>query len=324
MKIKLAIQTNACVYALVLLLGVLFSSFELLDGDVANHALLRSLWAELEPYGIDVMQDWNSSIMTKGRPTVAPLANYHLKIESNPELFLDAWVNEFDRWVKDYTKNGTCFLLGVKSSTSPPVSADVFKSQWRNADAGKRLFISYAGEDSKAVADLKKVLERKGFLVFTYINGTTSTLSAREIAFYMTTASERLVFDTKMARMKSGVQAEALAAAKYKIPVDPDLKADAERYRLDSFDSLVQRVALLYVEELQQEISISDAARILREKCFIWKGSPNYNSFQSSMRSMANIQNNDFNTQVAAYKTAGICVYYHVPKSLCPICTRVD
>lgn len=192
---------------LILCLGFLPGYSELLDPSAQKqHALLKSLADALHAIHIDVIQDWNSRVDVKSNPVLAPLNDYQMKLVQNSLVYKGRWEQDFEDAVIGYA-------LGIRTSNTKITATSVL-TEWNKAGKENTVFISYASEDSERAKGIKSVLERKGFVVFTYQDA--GTLEATDIAHFMCTAGTCLVLDTKTARTKSGVQAEALSFQRYR------------------------------------------------------------------------------------------------------------
>lgn len=180
---------------------------ELLDPKAKNqYELLKKIADKLHSLGIDVIQDWNSEIETKGRPVVAPLNNYYTKTIMKSDYQKSKWEENFQDDVLRYS-------LGIRSDENI-VDAKSIKTEWDKIDVSNRVFISYASEDENEAEKIKTALEAEGFQVFTYLGNNVFT--SQNIAKFMCTAGHCLVLDTKNSRTKGGVIEEALAYQSYK------------------------------------------------------------------------------------------------------------
>lgn len=169
-----------------------------------HHAILQEIADSLDRYGIDVVQDWRSHVLSRGRPIVAPLANFPVFSPLKDE----AWMREFEQG-----------LVGALVAFKPSgdFKHDTFRQQWHDVPVGQRIFISYARED-KALAEITRtILVDKGYVVFTYLKDPqrTPSYSPLRVGEYFGTAGTHVVIDTPVARQKPGVIREALALVNY-------------------------------------------------------------------------------------------------------------
>ncbi|MBL0358003.1 MAG: toll/interleukin-1 receptor domain-containing protein [Chitinophagaceae bacterium] len=102
----------------------------------------------------------------------------------------------------------------------------MFKA-WEKAPRADRVFISYASEDKFDAAEVKKALQKQGYKVFTYLSSSNKKVTCpKKIAYYLASAGNSFVIDTKTSRLKYGVISEALCYQKYKLDI---VKTDFER-----------------------------------------------------------------------------------------------
>lgn len=318
-----------CLLAAILLL----SGFKILDrASTPVYSLLPAIANELEAIGIDVMQDWRSNVSTEDRPVLAPLANYNSKwrSESNPALFKNEWVREFHRWLYDFNYNDVGYALAAPTGKAP------FRSLWNNASPDQRIFLSFAGEDNEKVQEVKRVLEGHGYKVFTYLSDTEMELSGEQIAYYMTTAGCRVVFDTKAARQKVGVNAETLAEALYpfqpqvllKLRNDERLETLASSVQLPNFDSVFSKVKVDYPNMSDQQIEsmIESDFRYTRNSTRAQIQSEYKNTIRRSVQQRPG----SYAYEVALSQTitvidenplGAICTAYGIPAAMCPQCS---
>lgn len=229
LKVKLA----------VLFLCLFQTTFaEILDPK-ENHLLLRKISEALDKAGIDVIQNYKSGVETKGKPVLAPLANFPI----------ENW--KISNWQQELDKEIFKAILAVPDN-SPGGS---FHTKW-DKSINERIFISFAREDAAIAEAVSAILKENGYEVFTYLSNNRDPIySTEQIAHYMKTASTHLVIDTKTARSKEGVTAEALTYAKYwsseilkdNMDLENKIKIAAQNKNIitPSYEELVKRFKML-------------------------------------------------------------------------------
>jgi len=211
---------------------------EILDPN-ENHPLLRKIAEALHKTGIDVIQNYMSGVETKGKPVLAPLANFPI----------ENW--NISNWQQELDKEIFKAILAVPDN-SP---GDSFRKKW-DKSINERIFISFAREDAVIADAVSAILKENGYEVFTYLaNNRDPIYSTEQIAHYMKSASTHLVIDTKTARSKEGVTAEALTYAKYWSPeilknnmdLENKIKISAQNKNIitPSYEELVKRFKML-------------------------------------------------------------------------------
>jgi len=198
--------------AFLLLAGILFLSWtptERLDPK-AYHRVLTPLAPYLHVEGVDVMQNWASNARTKGKPVLAPLANYPISLAGKETS-----------WTKELNNGAMGAVMAIESEISMDYA--MFTEKWIAVPKEKRVFISFAREDLSTALKIKSVMEKRGYVAFIYIQkaGGTPGQTVFHAGEMLRTAGIHLVLDTDIARAKAGVLAEALAYSKYIHPPAP-------------------------------------------------------------------------------------------------------
>lgn len=142
-------------------------------------------------------------------PTLAPLRGFPARGGSGHQ-----W-KSFD----DFFRAGAfedAALIAVRGKARPKAKvAQEFPRMWRRASPANRVFIAFSRRDAAAANAVRRALERKGYVCFTYIHGQTREpwANAVEVGRYFREAGTHLVIDSQAARASKGVRLEAHALA---------------------------------------------------------------------------------------------------------------
>lgn len=290
--------------ALVILSIVFISGFEILDPH-SQHPLLKQIAQPLHEQGIDVVQDWKSNVSTKGRPVLAPLANYDKITRAEFSQHLTKWDYEFNRFLAAYNRNDIDMLLCIPAGESGSK-----KEKWDRAAPEKRVFISFAREDHAIAENIRSILEKQGFEVFTFLEGLGAETEASMIAHYMATAKTRLVIDTEISRTKWGVLSEALANAKYKF---------------QKSENLSRRIAAAQEQMTKTEFPVDHWKREnprLTERALQRKINATKLDFLNELKRGQKSGGVQIAILIVASYALSVCTEYDVPKMACPTCSQ--
>lgn len=203
-----------------LLAGVMFFlfGFKILDND-KSVPFFQKISEILDIYGIDIIQDWNSNVISLGRPVLAPIANYNVSV-----------LEKESEWTSSFTNFYSNAIVALE--TEQPIDATTFIDNWKLFPAEKRIFISFTKDDLEHAENVKITLESNGYKVFLYTENNRLPFTSPEMIVYcMKTAGEVLVLDTEKSRFKEGVIAEALNFAKYTFKKEEVLVAENEQIK---------------------------------------------------------------------------------------------
>lgn len=176
------------------------SSFVLLDPRARLPVkLLQELAPHLDPYEIDVLQNWRSkSIINSNRAILAPLANWEDRHKADID-FTQIWIAEF-------RKGFTGGMAAIKES----VERKDFWDRWKATSEENRIFISFTESDRDKAYTIRDVLQQKGYTVFIYLNEAGEMKqTAEETGAFMSSAGQHYIIDSKNARTSGGVAIEA-------------------------------------------------------------------------------------------------------------------
>jgi hypothetical protein len=176
----------------------------------ARETLLRELASALRGTGVGVRTSWSEKVKAKApvAPTLAPLRGFPLSKEKGLKT----------RRFEELFKAGAfedAALIAVSGKGRPKASvARELPRLWKRAPPSKRVFIAFARGDLRAANAIRRALEGKGYLCFTYIHGRSSNVpwaNAVEVGRYFREAGVHLVIDSRAARASKGVRLEAHA-----------------------------------------------------------------------------------------------------------------
>jgi hypothetical protein len=195
--------------AIISLLSVLFLSvsWRILDPNAKTpNTLLQTIAPQLDKLSINVVQDWNSKIKVDNRTVIiAPLANWPAR---NKEQFTEGWV-------KDLKAGLHAGYVAMRYNKK--VEPENIPLVWKNIEKDKRIFISFTSADIKIAEQLRKLLEKQGYQVFTYIKDGKISQTFEEVGKIMSTAGQHFVIDSYNSRISQGVIAEALTHTTYEL-----------------------------------------------------------------------------------------------------------
>ncbi|HET8773247.1 MAG TPA: hypothetical protein VFP80_05630, partial [Thermoanaerobaculia bacterium] len=162
--------------------------------------------------GVHVRTQWSEKTKSAPpkTPTLAPLRGFPARGASGHQ-----W-KSFD----DFFRAGAfedAALIAVRGKARPKAKlAQEFPRLWRRAPPANRVFIAFSRRDAAAANAVRRALEGKGYVCFTYIHGQTREpwANAVEVGRYFREAGNHLVIDSRAARASQGVRLEAHALAR--------------------------------------------------------------------------------------------------------------
>lgn len=181
-----------------------------------DSSLLLSLAPLLDRNGIDTVLGNALQFGPSARPRVAPLKGYHAKDKAWDTILPSAWAQAFQSGMFGV-------LVAVKPSrlTNKKVDCDItndadadacsFVKNWLSCEPDKRVFVAFTSADVGRAEVVKKALEQKGYVVFTFLKAGSSApwADAGLVGEVFAQASRRFVIDTKNARGAEGVALES-------------------------------------------------------------------------------------------------------------------
>lgn len=189
--------------------------------DGPPHKLLDSIGKMLEASGLDYLTSWQSqeARALPPRPTLSPLVGFP---SAKPNRETKPWMREFIAG----TANGAA-LLAYSGKVPKTDSINDFTSRWFEADASKRVFISFTRSDYEAAKAVRSILKRRGYHVFTYVESESQDppFSPYEVGGLFDSAGSHFVIDSLNARNSEGVYFEAALTSQLQRPsIDGPLK----------------------------------------------------------------------------------------------------
>jgi hypothetical protein len=164
--------------------------------------------AQLRGSGVQTRTTWSAKAKATApkMPTVAPLRGFPARVDGSRR-----WKTFDDCFRAGAFRDSALIAVGGQPKSARP-RRDLPRL-WKKAAPSKRVFISFAREDLPAVRKVRRELERKGYVCFTYVRGQSKEpwANAVEVGRYFREAGRHLVVDSRAARRSRGVQVEALA-----------------------------------------------------------------------------------------------------------------
>lgn len=312
-------------FSLILFFLVFCSSFKILDPN-SFHPLLSKISLKLDAINIDVIQDWQSSESSEGKPVLAPIANYPYTV-----------IEKEDAWVRDFKEGYANGLIAIK--TDVEIEEKYLLKNWNSTNIEKRIFISFNRIDAQLASNIKSILISEGYQVFIYFEENKNPIcDPKTIAYFMKSAGEVLILDTKNSRTKPGVMAEALSFATYTYKSDYDLESEnakllsdieEKRQMIDNYFNapeqfmnsikdfnLKDSIVFDSDDDLQHHYNFNvkktfDMARELLEVTNLDKEGLSNFTYNQKLKDL-NIRLN-----------LDICRKYKIPEKVCPVCVNI-
>ena len=179
------------------------------------HALLDSIEAALEAHGLDYLTSWDSGEARElpSKPTLSHLDGFP---SATPISETKPWMREFVAG----TANGAA-LLAYRGKAPKTAAHKDFTSRWFQADASRRVFISFTRSDYASAEAVRRILESRGYNVFTYIESEDQDppFSPYEVGRLFDSAGSHFVIDSINARKSDGIYFEAALTSQLRRPL---------------------------------------------------------------------------------------------------------
>lgn len=203
-KVRPALAISALLLLLSLLPGVVLGS--------SGRDVVESLQRTLPSWRVAAEPVWSASGRQHppGIPTVRTLEGFPASAAKVADL------NHFQQLFEAGVQH-ECALVAVG-----PVRASErwsgrasFETAWSRSTPDKRIFLSFAKADALAAFEVKRALERDGYICFTYIHGAKNEpwVNSVDVGSYFRQAGVHLVIDSPAARRSAGVNVERSALA---------------------------------------------------------------------------------------------------------------
>ena len=185
--------------------------------------VLAELVKPLHNKGIDVVACNTSDVKQSSRPRIALLSGL---IDDPGEIIKNK------DWMKKFETGKTGIVAAVQTDKSGYTAENEtsFLAEWENAEAEKRIFLSFTAADAKAAHAAAQALHEKGYVTFVFLNsgGHKPQYDAGFTGRMFSEATHHIVLDTRNARKSEGVLFEVSVLASTRTdesdtpPTNPD------------------------------------------------------------------------------------------------------